>query len=76
MRHLGHRLRDPAALLSARELDVLALAAEGCDNDAIAERLSLSVRTVERHLQNVYAKLGLQGRSARTAAVAALLSRA
>ena len=51
--------RDPSSLLSARELDVLTLAAEGCDNDAIAARLSLSVRTVERHLQNVYAKLGL-----------------
>ena len=67
---------DPAGLLSPRELDVLALAAEGCDNDAIAARLSLSVRTVERHLQNTYTKLGVQGRSARTAAVAALLSRA
>ena len=66
---------DPAELLSTREIDVLTLAAEGCDNDAIAARLSLSVRTVERHLQNIYAKLGLQGRSARTAAVAALLSR-
>jgi pimeloyl-ACP methyl ester carboxylesterase/DNA-binding CsgD family transcriptional regulator len=67
---------DPSELLSARELDVLALAAEGCDNDVIAARLSLSIRTVERHLQNIYAKLGVQGRSARTAAVAALLSRA
>jgi pimeloyl-ACP methyl ester carboxylesterase/DNA-binding CsgD family transcriptional regulator len=64
-----------STLLSARELGVLTLAAEGCDNDTIAARLSLSVRTVERHLQNIYAKLGLQGRSARTAAVAALLSR-
>ena len=64
-----------ATMLSARELGVLTLAAEGCDNDTIAVRLSLSVRTVERHLQNIYAKLGLQGRSARTAAVAALLSR-
>ena len=55
--------------------DVLGLAAEGCDNDAIAAELVLSVRTVERHLQNVYAKLGLTGTNARTAAVARLLAR-
>ena len=65
---------DPAHVLSARELDVLSLAANGFDNDEIAARLTLSVRTVERHLQNVYAKLELHGRSARTAAVARLLS--
>ena len=67
---------DVAAVLSPRELDILALAAQGHDNDAIAAELVLSVRTVERHLQNAYAKLGLQGRNARTAAVARLLSRA
>ena len=67
---------DVASMLSPRELDVLRLAAEGRDNDAIAAELVLSVRTVERHLQNVYAKLGLQGRNARTAAVARLLARA
>jgi DNA-binding CsgD family transcriptional regulator/alpha-beta hydrolase superfamily lysophospholipase len=64
-----------ASVLSPRELDILHLAAEGRDNDAIAAELVLSVRTVERHLQNAYAKLGLQGRTARTAAVARLLSR-
>jgi pimeloyl-ACP methyl ester carboxylesterase/DNA-binding CsgD family transcriptional regulator len=67
---------DVAALVSARELDILRLAAAGYDNDAIAAELFLSVRTVERHLQNVYAKLGLSGRTARTAAVARLLASA
>lgn len=67
---------DVAALVSPRELEILRLAAAGHDNDAIAAELFLSVRTVERHLQNTYAKLGLSGRTARTAAVARLLSRA
>ena len=67
---------DVASVLSPRELDILHLAAEGRDNDAIAAELVLSVRTVERHLQNAYAKLGLQGRTARTAAVARLLAHA
>lgn len=65
---------DVASSLSHRELEILHVAARGCDNDAIALELTLSVRTVERHLRNVYAKLGLHGRTARTAAVARLLS--
>jgi DNA-binding NarL/FixJ family response regulator len=65
-----------AAMLSPRELDILRMAAQGHDNDAIAAELVLSVRTVERHLQNLYAKLGLHGRAARTAAVARLLAHA
>jgi len=58
--------------LTARERDVLRLAAEGLDNAAIAERLSLSPRTVERHLSNAYLKLGVSGKVARAAAVAHL----
>ena len=60
-------------VLSSRELEVLRLAADGKDNEEIARTLSLSVRTVERPLQNIYAKLDLQGQAARTAAVARLL---
>jgi pimeloyl-ACP methyl ester carboxylesterase/DNA-binding CsgD family transcriptional regulator len=63
-----------AAALSAREREVLELAADGLGNDDIAAQLVVSVRTVERHLQNTYTKLGVSGRSARAAAVAKLLS--
>jgi DNA-binding NarL/FixJ family response regulator len=57
--------------LSARELEVLGCVAAGLTNEAIAERLSLSVRTVERHLSNIYAKLGVSGAAGRAAAAAA-----
>ena len=60
----------PAYDLSAREREVLQLVAAGLANDEIAARLFLSVRTVERHLSNVYAKLGVSGKSARAAAAA------
>jgi len=65
----------PAAIheLSPREIDVLRLAATGRSNDAIAAKLGLSVRTVERHLSNAYGKLGVSGKAARAAAVADLL---
>jgi pimeloyl-ACP methyl ester carboxylesterase/DNA-binding CsgD family transcriptional regulator len=56
--------------LSSRELQVLELVAEGLSNDEIAERLVLSARTVERHMSNVYAKLGVSGKAARAAAAA------
>ncbi|HXF36602.1 MAG TPA: alpha/beta fold hydrolase, partial [Actinomycetota bacterium] len=58
----GERL---TARVTRRELEVLVLVAEGLDNEAIARRLFLSVRTVERHLSNLYRKLGVSGRSAR-----------
>jgi pimeloyl-ACP methyl ester carboxylesterase/DNA-binding CsgD family transcriptional regulator len=61
--------------LSRRELDVLRAAADGLANADIALRLGLSIRTVERHLSNVYQKLALSGPSARAAAVAELLRR-
>jgi pimeloyl-ACP methyl ester carboxylesterase/DNA-binding CsgD family transcriptional regulator len=56
--------------LSARELEVLELVAAGLTNEAIAGRLTLSVRTVERHLTNTYVKLGVSGKAGRAAAAA------
>ncbi len=64
---------EPAEPLSGRELDVLREAARGLGNEAIAEQLGISVRTVERHLSNAYGKLGLAGKAARAAAVAAVV---
>lgn len=54
--------------LSAREVQVLELVAAGLTNEAIAQRLCLSVRTVERHLSNIYAKLRVSGKAGRAAA--------
>jgi pimeloyl-ACP methyl ester carboxylesterase/DNA-binding CsgD family transcriptional regulator len=56
--------------LSKRELQLLELVAAGLSNEEIAERLYLSVRTVERHLSNIYVKLRISGKAARAAAAA------
>jgi DNA-binding NarL/FixJ family response regulator len=57
----------PAALralrVTGRELEVLRLLGEGRSNRAIAERLYLSHRTVERHVANLTAKIGVDGRT-------------
>jgi pimeloyl-ACP methyl ester carboxylesterase len=61
---------EPIEELSAREREVMQLVTQGLSNEEIAERLFLSVRTVERHLSNVYVKLRLSGKAARAAAAA------
>jgi len=47
------------AMLTARERDVLALMAEGRSNTAIADHLVISDRAVEKHISNIFSKLGL-----------------
>jgi pimeloyl-ACP methyl ester carboxylesterase/DNA-binding CsgD family transcriptional regulator len=61
---------QPAVPLSSRELDVLSFIGDGMSNADIAGSLHISERTVERHLSNIYAKLGVGGKSARAAAAA------
>lgn len=65
---LGRRAspRKPHGL-TPRELEVLRVVAAGATNKGIAARLSISERTVERHVSNIFVKLGVSSRSAATA---------
>jgi ATP/maltotriose-dependent transcriptional regulator MalT len=56
-----------AGMLTVRECEVLRLVAAGKTNREIGTQLVLSEHTVARHLQNIFAKLGLSSRAAATA---------
>ena len=60
---LGARLLAAPSPLTARERDVLRLLALGHTNAETAERLHLSVRTVETHRANIQSKLGISNRA-------------
>jgi ATP/maltotriose-dependent transcriptional regulator MalT len=66
--------RHPDAL-TRRERDVLRLLAGGASNQQIADMLFISVRTVERHISTIYAKLNATGGTARAVATAYAISR-
>jgi pimeloyl-ACP methyl ester carboxylesterase/DNA-binding CsgD family transcriptional regulator len=55
-----------SAQLTPRESEILRLIARGCSNQQIADELVLSVRTVERHITNLYAKIGAHGKAEAT----------
>ena len=63
---VGHRAPPPHGL-SRRELEVLRLLAAGESNRQIAGRLGLSPHTIERHVANLYRKIGARGRADATA---------
>jgi DNA-binding CsgD family transcriptional regulator len=77
-RHAGNAA--PAAVsadlshyqLTPRELDVLAWIARGKTNRDIAEILGMSPRTVNKHLEHIFVKLGVETRAAAAALVASL----
>lgn len=53
----------PSDGLTARELDVMRLAAQGMSNEEIGQQLSLALGTVKWHLHNIYAKLKVRNRT-------------
>ena len=57
---------DAAEGLTAREVEVLALVADGLTDAEVAERLVVSIRTVHAHLRSVYRKINVRSRSAAT----------
>ncbi len=52
--------------LTAREVDVLRVVAEGLTDIQVAQKLVLSPRTVSTHLRSIYNKLGINSRAAAT----------
>jgi LuxR family transcriptional regulator, maltose regulon positive regulatory protein len=49
--------------LTERELEILQLIDKGCSNQAIAERLVITLHTVKKHTSNIYSKLGVTSRT-------------
>ena len=69
LRRLGHRVvraapetDDALGGLTAREREIAELVADGRTNREVAEQLVLSAKTIEAHLRNIYAKLGVRSR--------------
>lgn len=65
---LMNRMRTPDTALTRREIEVLALVADGLSNRALATRLHLTEGTVKSHLARIYTKLAVDSRTAAVAA--------
>jgi DNA-binding NarL/FixJ family response regulator len=74
-RLLGRQRRnDPLGVLTDREREVLGLVAEGLSNLAVAERISVTERTVEAHTKLIFQKLGLEADPSSNRRVQAVLA--
>jgi DNA-binding NarL/FixJ family response regulator len=69
-----HRKDNRLTELTLRERDVLSLMAEGRSNSAIADHLSISDGTVEKHISNIFSKLGLDESGSQHRRVLAVLT--
>jgi DNA-binding CsgD family transcriptional regulator len=69
---LEEELQRRSSGLTAREIDVLRLVADGLSNAEIADRLVLSQRTVHAHIRSIFDKLGVNSRTAAAHAVSSL----
>jgi DNA-binding NarL/FixJ family response regulator len=61
--HRSRRRREGPAGLTAREIEVLRLAARGLSNKEIAARLVISPKTVGNHVEHIYTKIGVTSRA-------------
>ena len=68
------RAADPMARLTAQERNVLERVAEGHSNEEIAQRLAVTIRTVETHTSRIFTKLGLEANRAKHRRVLAVLA--
>jgi ATP/maltotriose-dependent transcriptional regulator MalT len=77
VRRAGHALLldEEIATLTRREREIVDQLAAGCSNNEIADRLTIAPTTVRKHLENIYAKLGVTTRTAAVAVTRAELER-
>ncbi len=60
----GEDLNSAQMTLSSREMEIIDLVADGLTNQEIAERLTISKRTVDNHVSNMFTKTGSKNRVA------------